>query len=100
MFSGWVYILTNNHNTVLYVGVTNDLPTRLWEHRTKRNPKCFTARYNLNKLVYYKGYELVVEAIPSEKMYKRRSRKWKVKLIEAMNHEWRDLTEDVSKLWR
>ena len=99
MFSGWVYILTNNHNTVLYVGATNNLPTRLWEHRTKRNPKCFTAKYNLHKLVYYKGFELVVEAIATEKMMKGKSHQWKCNLIESVNPEWLDLTDEVSKLW-
>src|SRR5687767_8381540 len=51
--TGWVYIMTNKHNTAFYVGMTNNLSTRVWEHRTKRNPKSFTAKYNLDKLVYY-----------------------------------------------
>ena len=66
----WVYILTNNRNTVLYVGVTNNLATRLWEHRTKQNPKCFTARYNVEKLIYYEGFTYIVDAIVREKFIK------------------------------
>ena len=68
----WVYILTNKHNTTLYVGVTNNLPTRLWEHRTKQDPKCFTTRYNLYKLVYYEGFDSIEEAIRREKYIKRK----------------------------
>lgn len=92
----WVYIITNDHNTTLYTGVSNDLPVRLWEHRTKRNPKCFTARYNLHKLVYYEGFELMEEAINREKFIKGKTRKWKLDLINCGNPEWNDLTDEVS----
>lgn len=91
----WVYILTNNNNTVLYVGVTDDLRTRLWEHRTKRNPESFTARYNVYKLVYCKGFELIDDAIKWEKYIKGKNRKWKVALIEQANCDWNDLTEQI-----
>ena len=91
MYTAWVYILTNRHNTTLYIGVTNNLPTRVWEHRTKRHPKSFTARYNISKLVYYRGFESIVEAIAEEKLIKRKIRKTKVELIESMNPEWNDL---------
>ena len=93
--SAWIYILTNTRNTTLYVGVTNNLPTRLWEHRTKRNPRCFTARYNLSSLVYYETFELITEAIKREKYIKGKSRKWKEELIKTMNPVWRDLTDEV-----
>src|SRR6188768_255138 len=92
MHTAWVYILSTINNTTLYVGVTNDLSTRLWEHRTKQNPKSFTARYNISKLVYYEGFELVTEAIDREKFIKGKSRQWKAELIETMNAEWSDLT--------
>ena len=92
MFSSWIYILTNQHNTTLYVGVTTDLRTRLWEHRTKRNPGSFTARYNLAKLVYYEGFDLVTEAIDREKFIKGKTRKWKEDLIRKLNPDWNDLT--------
>ena len=81
--TAWVYILTNRHNTTLYVGMTNDLPTRLWEHRTKQNPKSFTARYNIYKLIYYEPYDLIIEAVPREKYIKGKTRKWKEDLIKG-----------------
>ena len=93
--SAWTYIITNNHNTTLYVGVTNDLPTRLWEHRTKQNPLSFTARYNLYKLVYYEPFELIVDAIKREKHIKHKTRKWKEALICKVNPEWKDLTAEL-----
>lgn len=75
MHTAWIYILTNEYNTTLYVGVTNDLRTRLWEHRTKQNTESFAARYNLNKLVYYEGFALITEAIAREKFIKGKSRR-------------------------
>ena len=91
----WVYILTNKNNNVLYVGMTDDLPTRLWEHHTKRNPKSFTARYNIYKLVYYKEFALIKEAIKWEKFIKGKNRKWKVDLIEQTNADWNDLVDQI-----
>jgi len=93
--SAWNYILTNDHHTVLYCGMTNAISTRLWEHQTKRNPKSFTARYNIWKLVWYEGNETIVEAIKREKYIKGKTRKWKEALITSVNPEWRDLTEEV-----
>src|ERR1044072_1148158 len=87
--SAWVYILTNKHDTTLYVGVTNDLPTRLWEHRTKQNPKCFTARYNLYKLIFYQEFESIQDAIEREKYIKGKTRQWKEVLIKTMNVDWK-----------
>ena len=92
MHCAWVYILTNSRQTVLYVGVTNNLATRLWEHRTKQNPTCFTARYNIHKLIYYEGLDSIVEAIAREKFIKGKSRKWKEALVQKMNPDWNDLT--------
>lgn len=88
----WIYILTNKNNTTLYVGVTNDLFTRLWEHTTKQNAKCFTARYNLTKLVYFEGFESIKVAIKREKFIKGKTRKWKDELIKSMNPEMKNLT--------
>lgn len=96
-YSAWVYILTNRWRTVLYVGITNDIRTRTWEHRMKQDPKAFTARYNLVILVYYEEFESIVDAIAREKYIKKRSRAWKNALISKMNPEWRDLTADVEK---
>ena len=81
MHCAWIYILTNDRHTVLYVGVTTDLPTRLWEHRTKRNENSFTARYNVYKLMYFEGFETIVEAITREKYITGKKRDWKDTLI-------------------
>jgi putative endonuclease len=95
--SCWIYILTNKRQTTLYVGVTNDLRTRLWEHRTKRNRGSFSARYNLCILLYYEGFDSINEAITREKFIKGKTRKWKEALINAMNSEWTDLTDQFNK---
>jgi putative endonuclease len=73
------------------VGVTNNLRTRVWEHKSKRNFKSFTARYNVDKLIYYEGFEFIIDAIAREKYIKRKTRKWKEELIEKVNPEWREL---------
>lgn len=92
----WIYIITNKHNTTLYVGVTNNLTRRLGEHRTKRNPKSFTARYNLNKLVYYESFQFIREAIAREKYIKGKTRKWKEALINSMNPHMDDLSSEFA----
>jgi putative endonuclease len=96
--SAWVYILTNHpRHTTLYAGSTIDLPTRLWEHRTRQNPKSFTARYNVTKLVYYQPFEHMDDAVKREWFIKGKTRKWKEDLINKANPEWRDLTEEIMK---
>ncbi len=72
--------------------LATNLGTRLWEHRTKQNPTSFTARYNIDKLIYYEGFTSIVDAIAREKSIKGKSRKWREVLIEKMNPEWSDLT--------
>ena len=94
--AAWVYILTNSpRNTTLYVGHSIDLPTRLWEHRTKRKPRSFTARYNVSRLVYFEEFDCVEDAIRREQYIKKKTRKWKEELINKFNPDWRDLTEDI-----
>ena len=90
-----VYIMTNARNTVLYTGVTSNLPKRIWEHREKLDPKSFTARYNISKLVWYETTGNIRSAITREKQVKAGSRADKVSLIEAKNPQWRDLWEDL-----
>lgn len=90
-----VYIATNKSNTVLYTGVTNNLIRRMEEHRSKMNSKSFTARYNIDKLVWYEQYTDIVEAIAREKQIKAGSRKKKLQLIEKLNPEWSDLFEEL-----
>ncbi|MBV6639338.1 MAG: GIY-YIG nuclease family protein [Cyclobacteriaceae bacterium] len=92
---GLVYITTTRKNTVLYTGVSSDLPGRVYDHKTKAFPKSFTARYNVDKLVFYEEHPSIEEAIAREKEIKGWTRAKKIKLIEFMNPEWRDLYEDV-----
>ena len=87
----FVYIITNHRNTVLYTGVTSKLEARLWQHSTKQDKKSFSARYNLDKLVYSEEYSSIAEAIVREKQIKAGSRATKVRLIESINPEWRNL---------
>jgi len=88
---GTVYILTNKNRTVLYTGATSDLVSRLIQHREKLFPDSFTARYNVDKLMYYEHFSSIVEALERERLLKAGSRKKKIKLIESMNPEWEDL---------
>jgi putative endonuclease len=95
MKPGYTYILTNKNNTTLYVGVTAYLKERIVQHKEKQDPKSFTARYNLNKLVYYEAHQMIGDAIGREKQLKAGSRATKVQLIEGMNPEWLDLFEGL-----
>jgi putative endonuclease len=96
--SSFVYILTNARKTTLYVGVTTDLRSRLWEHRTRQSRKSFTARYNISILIYYETFDSITDAIDREKYIKGKNRSWKEERISAQNPQWRDLTEDVNSL--
>jgi putative endonuclease len=90
----YVYIMTNSHNTVLYVGVTNDLIRRVYEHKEKLAGG-FTRKYNIVKLVYYEIFEDIENAILREKQIKAGSRRKKVQLIDSINIEWRDLYDEL-----
>ena len=87
----YVYILTNVEHTVLYVGVTNDLQARVYEHKSKI-VKGFTAKYNCNKLVHFEEYNWIQDAIEREKQLKAGSRKKKIDLIVTNNSKWDDLS--------
>ena len=91
----YVYILTNTFNRVLYTGVTNNIFRRILEHKNKRNPESFTARYNVNKLVYIEELEDPIIAIAREKQIKAGSREKKILLIEKLNPDWNDLFLDL-----
>jgi len=90
----YVYIMTNQRNTVLYTGVTNNLLNRKNQHSVKLNSNSFTAKYNINKLVYYEIYSDIGSAIFREKQIKNYSRNNKIKMINSMNNIWRDLIKD------
>jgi len=89
-----IYLLTNKPNGPLYTGVTSDLPKRVWQHKKQVSPG-FCTKYNLTELVYFELFEDIYQAITREKQIKSGSRKAKIKLIESMNPEWRDLYQDI-----
>jgi putative endonuclease len=91
-----VYILSNTTNKVLYIGVTNDLSRRVWEHKEK-SIKGFTSKYNVSKLVYYEVCNDIQAAIQREKRLKKFYRVEKIKLIEELNKDWKDLYFDLNK---
>jgi len=95
MSGGYVYIMTNKPNGTLYVGVTNDLARRAWEHR-EGVADGFTKRYGLKRLVYYECHDDIVAAIQREKNIKHWSRAWKVGLILEANPEWADLYDQLT----
>jgi putative endonuclease len=90
----YVYILSNFTNSTLYIGVTNDLKRRLYEHKNKLFPG-FTEKYNVNKLVYFEKATDVKSAIQREKNLKKWKRSWKEALIMKTNPKF----EDLSKEW-
>ena len=92
---GQIYILTNYKHTVLYIGVTSDLQSRVMEHKARIMEKCFTSRYNVALLVYYEKHATIEEAIAREKFLKGKSRSYKINLINAINPEWNDLFNEI-----
>jgi putative endonuclease len=90
MRGGWVYIMANRPFGTLYVGVTNDIARRSWEHRTGAGGG-FTKRYRVGMLVYAEWHEDIVQAIQRETSLKRWPRLWKLNLIETQNPLWEDL---------
>lgn len=90
----YIYIITNQHNTTLYTGITNNLYRRVTEHRTGKGGK-FSQRYNLTKLVYIESYPDVRAAISREKQIKNGSRQKKLDLIHSINPDWRDLYNEI-----
>ena len=87
-------MMSNYTNSVLYIGVTNDLVRRVAEHKGHVNDG-FTARYNCKKLVYFDDFENVNDAISREKQLKRWHRDWKNNLVTEMNPQWNDLSEEI-----
>ena len=91
MKPGFVYIITNKYQTVVYVGVTSNLPKRILEHKNKKYPQSFSARYKLMFLVHYEQFQEIGDAIAREKQIKAGSRGNKNKLIKSLNPTWEDL---------
>jgi putative endonuclease len=90
----YVYILTNQHNTVPYIGVTRDLLRRIYQHKNKAI-EGFTKKYNLNKLVYYEIFDDINIAITREKTLKNLVRRKKITLIESKNPLWKNLYNEI-----
>ena len=90
----YVYIMTNQKNGTLYIGSTVDLIKRVWEHKNKITPG-FTAKYNLDKLVYFEQHDGIVNAGEQEKRFKNWRREWKIALIKKNNPLWSDLYEEI-----
>ena len=90
----YVYILTNKSNKVLYTGFTNNLSRRTFEHISKVDKNGFAERYNCNKLVFFESTSDVKVAIEREKQIKGLTRFKKIKLIESINPDWKDLFEE------
>ena len=90
----YVYLLTNQSNHVLYIGVINDLVRRMYEHRDKLADG-FTKKYNVNKLVYFEETDDINSALSREKQLKNWHRDWKINLITEANPQWKDLGEDI-----
>ena len=93
--SCWVYILASGPGGTLYVGVTNDLVRRIYEHRNSLVPG-FTKRYGVKRLVYFEEHATAPLAIQREKNVKHWPREWKIDLIVSMNPDWRDLFDEIT----
>lgn len=89
-----VYILASKRNGTLYIGVTSNLPQRIWQHKANL-VQGFTKRYHAHHLVYFELHSTMPEAIKREKQMKAWKRQWKVNLIEKKNPAWRDLYSDI-----
>ncbi len=92
---GFAYITTTRKNSVLYTGSTSNLRVRIYQHKTKEHPNSFSARYNVDKLVYYEYFHFIEEAIEREKQIKSWKRFKKIKLINDFNPEWKDLYKEL-----
>jgi putative endonuclease len=92
--SFYVYLLASRRNGTLYIGMTDDLPKRMWMHRTGALPG-FTKQYGVKVLVWYEQHETRESAFARERQLKRWNRAWKITLIEQTNPAWRDLHDDI-----
>jgi putative endonuclease len=93
--SYYVYTLASRIGGTLYVGITNDLIRRVFEHKSKSTPG-FTERYDVAKLVYFEQFDDPENAIKREKRIKKWNRAWKIRLIEEFNQNWEDLYADIA----
>ena len=92
---GYIYMMANASNSVLYIGVTNDLARRVSEH-AGGGGSFFTQKYNCHKLVYFEVFPDIEQAIAREKQLKNWKREWKNELVETINPDWRDLSGEIA----
>ncbi len=92
----YVYIMAKARNSTFYVGVTSNLPKRIWEHKNEATDG-FTQKHNIKDLVYYEVFDDPQNAIKREKRLKKWNRTWKMRVIEEMNPDWKDLYEEICK---
>ena len=90
----YVYIIASRKEGAIYIGVTNDIVRRIYEHRIKAVPG-FTSKYDITRLVWFEVYDDPISAISREKELKKWKRAWKIALIEAQNPQWNDLYESI-----
>jgi putative endonuclease len=90
----YIYIITNKHNKILYIGVTSDLVKRIYQHKNKLVDG-FSKKYSLYKLVYYEISESIISSIEREKFLKKKTRDYKINLIDNFNPDWKDLYTDI-----
>lgn len=90
----FIYIMASKKNGTLYIGVTNDLIRRVWQHKNNVH-EGFTKKYNVHRLVYFESTTDISAAITREKQMKKWNRQWKINLIEEQNQAWNDLYETL-----
>jgi putative endonuclease len=93
--AGFVYIMASGRNGTIYIGVTSDLPKRVWEHRNDI-VEGFTKKYQCHTLVWYQAYDTIDEARQRELQMKEWKRAWKLREIEGLNPDWDDLFETIA----
>ena len=91
----FVYIMASTRHGTLYIGVTSSLPARVWQHRNDA-VEGFTKEHRIHLLVWFESHESAESAITREKQIKKWNRMWKIREIELMNPEWRDLYDDIA----
>jgi putative endonuclease len=95
--SFWTYIMASEKNGTIYIGHTDDLPRRVWQHQNGDIPG-FTSKYDCKHLVWAEAHDTREEAFTRERQLKEWRRAWKIQLIERSNPEWRDLSRDIN-MW-
>lgn len=91
MASAYVYIVVNFKGGAIYIGMTTDLASRIHDHKIKRDPKSFTARNNISRLVWFEDFDDINDAIETETRMKGWRRQWKINTIEKVNSNWQEL---------